>query len=190
MRVLVTGAASGIGRATFCDWPATRRRAGEGAWSPPWTSAPRRASTASSRHCASSAPTRCRCTATWRRRGPARVVDEAVRRFGGLDGWSATPASTGRAPLIDVRRRDWDRSSRSTPGPRGCWPRPRIPRSRPRAAPSWPPARCRAVTPTPISAPMARARPPSSCWCRCSPRSSRRTGSASTPCRPGWSAPA
>jgi len=37
---------------------------------------------------------------------PARVVDEAVTRFGGLDG------------LI--------RSSRSTRAPRGSWPRPRI----------------------------------------------------------------
>ena len=142
MRVLVTGAASGIGRATCLrlarDAQAARR---EGAGGGGRHRAVGRRSTASSRSCARSAPRRCRSTATWptpmRRRGSSARRSSASAAS---TGWSATPASTGPGRSSTTRSTTGTACSPSTRARRGCSPRPPIPRSRRRAAPSWPSA--------------------------------------------------
>ena len=121
------------------------------------------------------------CTGTWPRAdAPARVVDEAVRRSG-LDGLVSNAGINVRA-LTTYEVRDWDLLF--AVNTRATWllAKAAHPALKARAAPSSPPARCPAVTPTPISAPTGRARPPSSCWCRCSRKSRAATASGSTPC--------
>ena len=191
MRVIVTGAASGIGRATCLRLA----RDGKAAGKPARIAAVdlgestaldgRRQGAGRARRGGGGAPRRhgdrrMRPAAWWRTRWRASAGSTAS---------SAMPASTGPARWSAIPSPTGTRCSRSTCGPPGSSPRRRIPRSRRPAAPSSRWRRCRGATRTPTWARMGRARRPSSCCARCSRRSSAATVSAPIPSRRAWSAP-
>ena len=95
---------------------------------------------------------------------PARVVDAAARAFGGLDGLVSNAGIIQRSSLLDLTVADYERSFAINTAPRGCSQRRRIRcSSLPRAAslplPPYPP-----TSPRHRWARTAPARRRSSCW--------------------------
>ena len=120
MRVLVTGAASGIGQATCLRLGPRREARGR---------SPRTAVAALDvqpsaeldglvRELRSSAPTRFPSTPTWRP-GPAGAGGHGGPGSAASTGWSPTPGSTGPGRWSSTRSRTGTGSSRSTRGRRG-----------------------------------------------------------------------
>ena len=168
MRVIVTGAASGIGRATCLRLARDgKARASRARRSPRWTSAP---SPALDGVVGELAALGAEALALARRHGHRRRARrapwrEAVARFGGLDGLVSNAGINRPGPLVQLcRSRTGTRCSPSTRARPGCSPRPRIRRSRPPAAPSSPWRPCRAATPhANLGAYGPSKAPPSSC---------------------------
>src|SRR5437763_9649001 len=178
MRVLVTGAASGIGRATcrrLARDAAARGEAGKLAAvdlapSPALDDLVKELQDLGTQALPLSGDMG---TAD----APARVVAEALDRFGGLDGLVSNAGLNRPGPLLSYSVEDWDRLF--AVNTRATWllAQAAHPASRPPAAPSWPWGRCPAATPTPAWAPTGRARRPSSCSGGCWRRSSDPTAS-------------
>src|SRR5262245_20014077 len=109
MRVLVTGAASGIGRATCLrlarDAQARGTKACVAAVDLPGVSGLDRMLDELRGLGAEALPLHAdMATAD----GPGRVVGEAVERFGGLDGLVSNAGVNRPGPLVDYRVEDWD----------------------------------------------------------------------------------
>ena len=133
MRVIVTGAASGIGRATCLRLARDGKATGKPARI---AAVDLGGSTALDAVVAELAALGAEAVALSGDMGtaeaPGRVVADAVARFGGLDGLVSNAGINRPGPLVSYPLADWDRCSPSTCGRPGSSPRPRIPRSRPR----------------------------------------------------------
>ena len=109
MRVLVTGAASGIGRATCLRLARDARAAGKGAQVAavdvgPSTGLDRLADELRALGAEALPLPGDMATAD----APGRVVDEAVKRFGGLDGLVSNAGVNRPGPLTQYSVADWD----------------------------------------------------------------------------------
>jgi NAD(P)-dependent dehydrogenase (short-subunit alcohol dehydrogenase family) len=94
---------------------------------------------------------------------PARVVGDAIMRFGGLDALVSNAGINRPGALVDYAVEDWDRVF--AVNTRATWLLGQAAHGALTAAGarSWPSRRCRGRTPTRTSAPTDRARRPSSC---------------------------
>ena len=186
MRVLVTGAASGIGRATCVRLARDAKAAGRAARVAAVDVGP------SSQLDGLAAELRELGAEALPVHGdmgtpdaPGRAVAEAVQRFGGLDGVVSNAGINRPGPLVEYAVEDWDRLF--AVNTRATWllAKAAHPALRASGGASWRSPPCRGATFTRASAPTPRARPPSSCCAACWRRSSARTAFASTRSRRG-----
>jgi glucose 1-dehydrogenase len=109
---------------------------------------------------------------------PGRVVAEAVARFGGLDGLVSNAGVNRPGPLVDYPVEDWDRLF--AVNTRATWLLAKAAHPVLRAAQGAIVA-VASMSGTHVHAGLgayAPSKAPSSCWSACSPRSSAGTGSA------------